>query len=291
MKKKSLKFGVGFTICFNIILIIFIVVSGIFLNSYFPKTMTANEFTNYMEKQGCNLVSMQDEKKYEGSDLFLVSDMGTCPYLISYTIFNDKEVRDDFFKQMSNDVLKNNPNVKSTEKIKNDLLLKYYKYSTSGDYYKTVAMNNNSILYIAGNKAHEKDILKMLDDLGYQNSSNMIIILIIVIFTILMVILFIVCLFETFKKTRKNGYVAFIPIYNIVCLVKDVFGRGIYAILFLIPIINIVFALALFYGLGKVFGRKRSFCVLLMLLPTVFWPLLVYGNFKYKPIKETKRKK
>lgn len=291
MKKKSLKFGVYFTVCFNVLLVLFIVVSGLFLKNYFPRTMNADEFISYMKSNDCQVVNMRDEAEYDGVYDFLVSDMGTCPYLVSYMTFSSSAARDDFFKQMSDDVLNNNTSVKVTNKVQNNLLGKYYKYSTSGHYYKIVALNNDSVLYAAGENKYEKSIKKIVEDFGYKYDSNIEIILIVAIFIILMIILYIVCLFGTFKKTRKGESFAFIPFYNMVCLVKDVFGSRAYAFLFLVPFINVIFALALFYGLGKVFNKSTGYCILLMLLPTFFWPILAYDGSKYKPIKGKKKRK
>lgn len=68
---------------------------------------------------------------------------------------------------------------------------------------------------------------------------------------------------------------------NISCLSKDVLGSPWFALLLLLPIGNVVFIFMLYYNIGKVFNKSALYCVLMMFIPSVLWPLLVFGNSEY----------
>lgn len=51
--------------------------------------------------------------------------------------------------------------------------------------------------------------------------------------------------------------------------------------MFLIPIINCVFAIWLYNMISKSFGKDEGFTIGLVLLGIVFWPILGFGAAKY----------
>ena len=93
-----------------------------------------------------------------------------------------------------------------------------------------------------------------------------------------------VCLFGIFEKTGTQSFKAYIPIYNNICLIKDIMGSGWYILLFLVPMVNFIFGMYLLYKLGDHFGKTSSYCVLLMIFPTIMLPLLAYDDSKYQKI-------
>ena len=80
------------------------------------------------------------------------------------------------------------------------------------------------------------------------------------------------------KHTTINKKIAIIPVYNVIYLVKKVFGDGLYSIILLIPFINVLFWFIFLYRLAKMFKLNNYQTVLLMFLPLVFLPILAYGN-------------
>lgn len=58
-------------------------------------------------------------------------------------------------------------------------------------------------------------------------------------------------------------------------------GSGWYFILSIIPFVNTIFSLFLFYKLGKCFGKTTTYCVLMMFFPTIVMPLLAYDDSEY----------
>ena len=99
----------------------------------------------------------------------------------------------------------------------------------------------------------------------------------------LYVVLFIciVSMWGTLKKTRNKGWISLIPFYNIGCLSKDVLGSAWYSLLLLVPIGNVIFMFMLYYNLAKVFNKKSYYCILMMFIPTVLWPLLAFDDSEY----------
>ena len=137
MKNKKLNFWFIFINVLNVSLLIFIIISFIlFFNTEMPEEINENEFIGYMKNKGCNLIDVQEEKKYLGVETYLVTDEKTCPYLVSYTKLFSEYSYDDFFDTLYDDVVNRNNNVNEKNIIKMDLFYKYYEYSTSGDFIK-----------------------------------------------------------------------------------------------------------------------------------------------------------
>lgn len=85
-----------------------------------------------------------------------------------------------------------------------------------------------------------------------------------------------------FKRAGEPGWKSIIPIYNIFTLCKIAFGSGLYFLLLLVPIVNIIVSIMLYYKLGKRFDKGIGFCVGLVLFPIFFIPLLAFPNEKGK---------
>ncbi len=289
MKSKVSKFGISLVVIFNLLIALLVSILFIILiNDYFPKTIKANDFTNYIENRGCSLKKLQDN--YKGVDTFLTTNK-TCPYLVGYITFNDKDVRNNSFKNFQSDVF-NNKNIRITKSFKLDLFKQYYEYSTSGDYYKAVTLNDNTLLYAAAPKKYKTEIINIFKHFKYTQDFDLTVTLLITSLSFIITIFYVICLWGTLKKTRNNPVCSLIPIYNIGCLTKDVFGSTWYVIFaFIVPYVNILFTLILMYNLGRRFNKTKIYSVLLAIIPSIFWPLLAYGDSVYhKPIKNKESK-
>jgi len=62
-----------------------------------------------------------------------------------------------------------------------------------------------------------------------------------------------------YKKLGRDGWEAFIPIYNTYSLCKGLYGSGWYFLLNLIPIFNIFFNIKILVDIAKGFGKKGIF--------------------------------
>jgi hypothetical protein len=95
------------------------------------------------------------------------------------------------------------------------------------------------------------------------------------------VVLYVAATWVIFSKAGKPGWAAIIPIYSIIVLLQVV-GRPVWwIILFLIPIVNIVFAIITLNDLSKSFGHGVGYTLGLTFLGIIFFPVLAFGGSQY----------
>jgi len=102
-----------------------------------------------------------------------------------------------------------------------------------------------------------------------------------IIFWLALAIIELVALWKIFEKAGQAGWKAIIPIYNAYILLKIVGKPGWWLILFLIPIVNLIFVIWTYNMLSKSFGKDEAFTVGIVLLGFIFLPLLGFGSAKY----------
>jgi hypothetical protein len=95
------------------------------------------------------------------------------------------------------------------------------------------------------------------------------------------VVLYVAATWVIFSKAGKPGWAAIIPIYSTIVLLQVV-GRPVWwIILFLIPIVNIVFAIITLNDLSKSFGHGVGYTLGLTFLGIIFFPVLAFGGSQY----------
>jgi hypothetical protein len=98
---------------------------------------------------------------------------------------------------------------------------------------------------------------------------------------LVIIILMIISLWKIFTKAGKPGWACIIPIYNIIVLLEIIGKPWWWLLLFLIPIVNIVFAIWMVNLLAKSFGKEVGFTLGLIFLSFIFYPILGLGESKY----------
>src|ERR1700761_8666270 len=98
---------------------------------------------------------------------------------------------------------------------------------------------------------------------------------------IILSVVMIIAHWKIYEKAGKPGWAAIIPIYNIIVLLEIVGKPVWWIILFIIPCVNIIFAVWTVNLLSKSFGQSEGFTVGLLLLGIVFYPMLAFGNYQY----------
>src|ERR1700753_1328417 len=84
--------------------------------------------------------------------------------------------------------------------------------------------------------------------------------------TIIISVVMIIAYWKIYEKAGKPGWAAIIPIYNIIVLL-EIIGKPIWWIfMFIIPCVNIIFAVWTVNLLSKSFGQSEGFTVGLLLL-------------------------
>ena len=110
--------------------------------------------------------------------------------------------------------------------------------------------------------------------------------------TLFMIIWIILCLavavisiagtWKAFEKAGQPGWACLIPVYNSYIMLKIGGKPGWWLLLFLIPGVNIVFAVWTINMISKSFGKDEGFTAGLVILGFIFWPILGFGDAKYQ---------
>lgn len=84
-----------------------------------------------------------------------------------------------------------------------------------------------------------------------------------------------------FQKAGKRGWYCLIPVYGTLVLLQIIGKPWWWILLFMIPFVNIVFAIWMLNLLSKSFGKNEGFTVGLLFLSFIFLPILAFGKAKY----------
>ena len=96
------------------------------------------------------------------------------------------------------------------------------------------------------------------------------------------VIFMIVAWWRVFSKAGQPGWAIFIPIYNIIVLLRVAGKPWWWLFLLLIPFVNIVVYIFIYSGIATNFGKGAGFTLGLIFLPYIFFPILGYGGAVYQ---------
>lgn len=96
-------------------------------------------------------------------------------------------------------------------------------------------------------------------------------------------IIILIAMWKLYTKAGKPGWAAIIPIYNTIVLLQIVKRPIWWILLLLIPFVNIVVLIVLYYDLAKAFGKGIGFTLLIILLPFIAYPVLGFGKSQYDP--------
>ena len=102
------------------------------------------------------------------------------------------------------------------------------------------------------------------------------------IFIISYTVFYLICRIKIFKKARKLGWAAIVPIYSTLVLL-EILGRPWwwFLLIWFIPIADFILSIIMIFDLAKVFGKGIGFGFGLLFLNFIFIPLLAFGNARY----------
>jgi hypothetical protein len=86
----------------------------------------------------------------------------------------------------------------------------------------------------------------------------------------------------TFSKAGEPGWAAIVPIYNVYVMIEIGGNEWWYLLLLLVPVVNVFVTAKISIDLAKSFGRGVLFGLGLWLLPFVFFPVLGFGDARYR---------
>lgn len=270
---KNGKISILISLLFNgLIIALICLFIFIFLNIKQDKNFDLYKLKNHLENMGYRLIDVNDN--YDGVSDYFVTDKIMCPYLISYTKFNDKEAANRFLNNALNDLDKNSGIKIST----NIYAWDNGQYITSGDYYKVVIKNGDTILYASADKEYKEEIVNIFKDLDYFYKINLNVVVIAFILLISILILSLVILYKIIKKLTDKGYLAFIPFYNMIILYRNVMGSAWYLLLLFIPGVNLIMLLLFPFFLGRTFNKNLVYAFFMILFPTILIPLIAFDD-------------
>lgn len=90
-----------------------------------------------------------------------------------------------------------------------------------------------------------------------------------------------VALWFIYRKADQPGWACLIPVYDTLVLLRIVGKPWWWILLFLIPIVNIVFVIWMYNMLSKSFGKTAAFTVGLIFFPVIFTAILGFGESEY----------
>ncbi|MBN2521895.1 MAG: signal peptidase I [Bacteroidales bacterium] len=98
----------------------------------------------------------------------------------------------------------------------------------------------------------------------------------------LIAILLIISFWKIFTKAGKPGWASIIPIYNVIVFLEVIGKPWWWLLLYLIPVVNIIFGIWALNLLSKSFGKEVGFTIGLVFLSIIFLPILGLGSAAYK---------
>lgn len=93
-------------------------------------------------------------------------------------------------------------------------------------------------------------------------------------------------MWKMFEKAGQPGWGCIIPIYNLYLLTKIAEKPWWWIIMFIIPLVNIIFTIMLYYEIARHFKQGAGFTIGLFLLPCIFFPILGFGDYTYRKNEE-----
>mgnify|MGYP004553235953 FL=1 len=98
------------------------------------------------------------------------------------------------------------------------------------------------------------------------------------VYTLLFSLLLCLSSYKIFEKAGKKRWQSFIPIYNLIVMLDIVKMNGLYFLLLLLPITNVLIIYIMLYRLSIVFVTEKKFALGLILCAAIFLPILNYSN-------------
>lgn len=96
------------------------------------------------------------------------------------------------------------------------------------------------------------------------------------------IIFCIIVMWKVFVKAGQPGWGIFIPIYNVYLMLKIAKRPGWWLILYLVPVVNLIIGIIVQFDIAKNFGKSVGFGFGLLFLGFIFYPILAFGDAKYK---------
>jgi hypothetical protein len=91
-----------------------------------------------------------------------------------------------------------------------------------------------------------------------------------------------VALWGIFVKAGQPGWAGFVPVFNMIVVLRCVGRPWWWILLFFIPLVDIVVLIMVYYDLSRSFGHGVGFTVGLIFLEVIFLLILAFGGSVYR---------
>ena len=99
---------------------------------------------------------------------------------------------------------------------------------------------------------------------------------------LIILVVAIVAMWKIFVKAGEPGWAAIIPLYNTYTLVKIAGLNPLLFLLFLVPFVNVVFAIYVMIKIGEAFGKTVGWSVIFLVILSFIGMLMVgFGSETY----------
>lgn len=260
-----------------------------FILNYTPSEISEETFIKESEKLGCEVINVLENNSYDHVRSYYVTDKNSCPYLMAYTRFDNKNVMSNYYYSLNSEIKKYDGNIfytyhSSKLSYNHIALAKYDEYALYvGDTYKNsvVDVDGKTVLYFEVDKDNKDIVTNFKEGINVKFKMRWSFLNYFVIGVVFIIVLRLVSYWKLFVKMGIAGWKGIIPIYNYICFCKASMGKKKYAWLLLIPYVNIIFILILFCNIAKVFGKDTGIQVLTALLPGFMIPLMAFDDSNY----------
>lgn len=96
------------------------------------------------------------------------------------------------------------------------------------------------------------------------------------------VVIILASLWKVFVKMGKPGWAGIVPIYNVIVILEEIGKPVWWIILLFIPCVGFVFGIIILIAFAERFGKGPLFGIGLALLGFIFFPILAFGDAKYR---------
>ncbi|MGC4154416.1 MAG: DUF5684 domain-containing protein [Propionicimonas sp.] len=93
----------------------------------------------------------------------------------------------------------------------------------------------------------------------------------------------IVALWKVFAKAGEPGWAAIVPLYNLYVMVKIAGYNPLLFLLFLVPVVNVVFMIMVQIRIGQAFGKTTLWSIAMLVILNVIGVLVLgFGQDQYR---------
>lgn len=120
-------------------------------------------------------------------------------------------------------------------------------------------------------------------DIGTALGAIFIFMAVAALFSLAFTIFTIIVMWKLYSKMNEPGWISIVPIYNTIVLMQKVGMNPIWILGVMVPILNLIIAIAAMIRLSQAFGKDSGFAIGLLLLSPIFMAILSFGNSVYDP--------